>query len=61
MVDMNIRNKMMEKLIEANDFKSVTLTKDELYQDIDLVEVLTTVDDDNQSMTFSFKKLHQEV
>lgn len=61
MVDMNIHNKMIVKLIEANDFKPVTLTMKELYRDIELVEVEATVDDVTKSMTFSFKKLHKEV
>ena len=57
MEDMNIRNKMILKLIEANNFNSVTLTREELNQNIEHIEVEITVDDESQSMTFSFKKL----
>lgn len=61
MVDMNINNRMITKLIEVNNFEPVTLTREELCRDMDIVIVTTTLDDDAQSMTFSFKKLQQEV
>jgi len=58
---MNIHNKMVLKLIEANNFESVTLTREEMYKDIEHIEVMATVDDVAQTMTFSFKKIDTEV
>ena len=60
MVDLNLHNKLMAKLVEINNFEPITLSKADIFEDIERIEVWTNVDDKTETVTFSFRKLKKE-
>ena len=50
----------MAKLIEINNFEPITLSKADILEDIERMEVWTNVDDKTETVTFSFRKLNKE-
>ena len=60
MVNLNLHNKLMAKLVEINNFEPITLSKADILEDIERIEVWTNVDDKTETVTFSFRKLKKE-